>query len=80
MSRLTIDRFLILWSLHGSLRCCETDRETDCTNFLSLDAQDIEREDNSNTPDTLALFNCVRVPASENLASDQNHAHRPLDL
>jgi len=25
MSRLTIDHFLILWSLRGSFRCCERD-------------------------------------------------------
>jgi len=36
MSRLTIDCVLILWSLHGSLRCCETDREIYGTTFLSL--------------------------------------------
>jgi len=42
MSSLAIDRLLILWLLHGSLLCCETDHETDCTNFLSLDMQDIE--------------------------------------
>jgi len=39
MSRLAIDRLLILWSLHGSLGCCKTD----CTTFLSSDTQDIER-------------------------------------
>jgi len=27
MSRLAIDRLLILWSIHGSLHCCKTDRE-----------------------------------------------------
>jgi len=63
MSRLTIDCFLILWSLHGSLRCCKTDRETDCTTFLYLDAQEVQREDNSGAPktapETLAFFNCA---------------------
>jgi len=39
ISRLTIDHWLILWSLHRSLRCCETH----CTNFLPLDTQDVER-------------------------------------
>ena len=43
MSRLTINHFLILWALHGSLRCCETDRETGCATLLSLETQDIER-------------------------------------
>ena len=43
MPRLTIDR-LFLWSLHQSLHCCETDRETDCTTFFSLDTQDVEKE------------------------------------
>jgi len=38
-SRLASDRLLILWSLHGSLRCCETDRETDYTTFWSLDVE-----------------------------------------
>ena len=43
MSRPTADRFLILWSLHGSLRCYETDRQTDCTTLLSIDTQEVER-------------------------------------
>jgi len=43
MSRLTIDRFLILCSLHGLLCSCKTDRETDCTTFLSLETKDFER-------------------------------------
>ena len=43
MSRLAIDRLLILLSFLGSLRCCETDRATNCTTFLSLDTQVIER-------------------------------------
>ena len=36
MSRLTIDRFFILWSLHGSLCCCIGDRERDMHNFSVL--------------------------------------------
>jgi len=43
VSRLSKCRFLILWALHGSLRCCNTDCETDCTTLLSLETQDIER-------------------------------------
>jgi len=43
MSRLTIDRFLILWSRHGSLYCCAADNETEYTTVLSLDTQDVER-------------------------------------
>ena len=58
MSGLAIDCLLILWSLYGSLRCCETDCETDYTIFLSSDTQDIE-EDNSDAletaPKTLAF-------------------------
>jgi len=58
MSRLTINRFLILWSLHGLLRCCETE----CTTFLSLTNKAL-REDNSYAPETApethAFFNCA---------------------
>jgi len=37
MSRLTIDRSLILWPLHRSLGCCKTEgHEADCRTFLSL--------------------------------------------
>ena len=43
VSRLAIDRFVILWSLQGSFRCCETECEAACTTFLSLDTQNIER-------------------------------------
>ena len=43
ISRLTRDCFLILWSLHRLLRCCRTDRKTDCRTFLFLGTQDIER-------------------------------------
>jgi len=39
MPRLAIDGIFILWSLHRSPRCCETD----CTTFLSLGMQDNER-------------------------------------
>jgi len=39
MSGLVIGRLLGMWSL----RRCETDRKTDCTTFLSLDMQDVER-------------------------------------
>jgi len=52
MSRQNIDLFLILWSLHGSIRCCETDREADCKILLSLEMQDVERENNSDAPET----------------------------
>jgi len=55
MSRPTTDRFLILWSLHGSLCCYETGRETDCTAFLSLTGNKL-REDNSDAPETLAFL------------------------
>jgi len=41
--RLTINRFLVLWAPHRSLRCFETDRETDCTALLFLETQSIER-------------------------------------
>jgi len=44
MSRLAIDRLLILWSLHGSCRYCKTDCETDCRTFLAMDVQDVVRE------------------------------------
>jgi len=54
MSRLTIDRFFILWSLHGSLRCCETD----CTTFLSLDTQEVERGQLWWSRN-LCIFNCA---------------------
>jgi len=43
VSRLTINRILIHWAFHGSLRCCETDRKTDYTTLLSLETQDTER-------------------------------------
>jgi len=43
MSRLTINRFLTLWSVHGLLGCCGADREIDCATFLSLDPQDTGR-------------------------------------
>jgi len=55
-----IDRFLILWSLHGSIRCCETDRETDCTTFLSLDTQDVERRQLRCTQNS-RIFNCAHL-------------------
>jgi len=69
MSRLTMDRFLILWSLHGSPRCCKTDREADNTTFLSLYRQDVRR----------GQFRCTRDPQTHQLvsASDRNHANRP---
>jgi len=63
MSRLAMDRLLSLWSLHGSVRCCKTDRETDCATFLCLKARNTLREDNSDLPKTapklLANFNCA---------------------
>ena len=59
--RLAIDRLLILWSLHWPFYCCETDRETDDTTFLST--LKTMREDNSVAPEsahkTLACFNCT---------------------
>jgi len=39
ISRLTMDRCLILWLC----RCCETDRETDCKTPPSLEMQDVQR-------------------------------------
>jgi len=56
ISRLYIDCLVILWSLHESLRCCEIDS----TIFLSLDTQDIDNSDMSETtPETPCLFNCT---------------------
>jgi len=42
MSGLAIDCLLILWSLHTSLHCCETGRETDLTTCSSLGTKDSE--------------------------------------
>ena len=61
MVRLAIDRFLILWSLHRSLCCCETNRETDHRTFLSLDTKDDERKQlwcARNCTRNHCLFNC----------------------
>jgi len=72
MSRLTINRILTLWSLHGSLRCCKTD----CTTFLSLNTQDAERRqfDVAKTaPKTLAFFNCAYLFACSHLKFDCLH-------
>jgi len=62
MSRLAIVRLLILWLLHGSLRGCKTDHETDYKTFLSLDPK--LKGDNSyghkTAPETPAcFFNCA---------------------
>ena len=52
VSRLTVGRPLILWSL----RCCKIDREINCTTFLSLDTQDVEKGQLRCT-ETFAVFN-----------------------
>ena len=71
MSRLAIDCLLIQWSFHGSLHCCETDSETDCTTSLSLDTQDTERgqlhctRNCIQSPCVFELRLSVRVIASE---------------
>jgi len=54
----------ILQSLHRLLCCCKTDSETDCTTFLSLDTQNLERTlmhpklCQKLCPKLLACFNC----------------------
>jgi len=84
MSRQTINRFLILWALYGSLRCCETHCETDCTTLLSLETQDIERgqlwwaRKYARNPCIFKLRLSVRVITSEFFWSDRKHANRPI--
>jgi len=80
MSWLANGRLLILWSLHGSLRCCETDRETDCTTSLSLDTQDIQRGQLQCARDPCVLT--TPIHSRERVwnflsVSDRNHANRP---
>jgi len=76
MSRLTIYHCLFLRSLHGPLRCCKTDCETDCTTSFSLNTQDIE------TGQLRWTRHCIRNPCIFRVgnlfsASDRNHASRP---
>jgi len=61
MSWLAIDRLLILWSL----RYCQLDRETNCTTFLSLDTQAIERRQRQRTRNSFLSCLSVRVITSE---------------
>ena len=51
MSRPTIGRFPILWSLHRLFHSCETD----CAELLREDNSDVTET----APETLAFFNCA---------------------
>ena len=77
MSRLAVNRLLILWSPHKSLRCFKTGRTT----FLSSDIQDLDRG-NSNAPKThrvLTVYICLRDGVwNFSSASDQNHTITPI--
>ena len=76
MSRLAIDRLLILLSLKGSLRCCRTV----CTNFLSVDTQDARRKTQDarrETRDTRheKKFNCAQTKLCPKLLAFFKYAY-----
>jgi len=84
ISRQTINRFIILWALHGSVRCCETRCKTDCATLLALETQDVERGQLQMhlTAWNPCVFNCVYLFAWSRLKffvlSDLKHGNRPI--